>query len=321
MIRTCLAVLTALFVVVSLSLALPDVSDAARMGGGRSFGSQPFMRSPARAPSVQPSRPQAQQAQPGMAQPGMAPGRGGLFSGFGGGFLGGMLAGSLIGSLLGGGHYSGVGFMDIILLLLVVGLVVRFLKRRRAEQEAAPQSAGGTDWRQESTDWRQQQTSDWRDQAGSGASYRSGAVSDAWGALRGQTAPATAVNAAIPADFDTEEFLQGAKMAYARMQASWDRRDLDDIANFANEEVMEVLREQLAQEPEPTTTELVLVQATLLSVEEVGDMDRAKVYFDVLMREDPRQPEPTNAREFWYFVRKHNTGNWKLDGIQQVQSC
>ena len=41
-------------------------------------------------------------------------------------------------------------------------------------------------------------------------------------------------------------------------------------------------------------------------------------YFDVVMREDPNQQEPSHAREIWTFIRQHNTGNWQLDGLQQV---
>ena len=122
----------------------------------------------------------------------------------------------------------------------------------------------------------------------------------------------------LPADFDAEEFLRGAKMAYNRLQAAWDSRDLNDIAQFASPAVMDAVRQQLAEETEPSKTEILLVNAQLLSVVNEDKEQRAQVYFDVLMRERPDQPTPSNVREIWHFVRELDGGTWKLDGIQQV---
>ena len=38
-----------------------------------------------------------------------------------------------------------------------------------------------------------------------------------------------------------------------------------------------------------------------------------------MMRESPAQQQPDDVKEIWHFVRDGNTGEWKLDGIQQVQ--
>ena len=122
----------------------------------------------------------------------------------------------------------------------------------------------------------------------------------------------------MPADFDAEEFLRGAKMAYNRLQAAWDNRDLNDIAQFASPAVMDAVRQQLAEETEPSKTEILLVNAQLLSVVNEDKEQRAQVYFDVLMRERPDQTTPSNVREIWHFVRELDGGTWKLDGIQQV---
>ena len=107
----------------ALALCLPDTADAARMGGGRSFGGSPAMRAPAPRPApVQPAprqAPMTRQAQPNASGQAMAlparPGMGGLF--------GGLLAGSLIGSMLSGhnaeGGGAGIGFLDIMLIALL----------------------------------------------------------------------------------------------------------------------------------------------------------------------------------------------------------
>jgi predicted lipid-binding transport protein (Tim44 family) len=123
----------------------------------------------------------------------------------------------------------------------------------------------------------------------------------------------------VPADFDTDEFLRGAKAAYTRLQASWDRRDLNDIASFATEDVMRELREQAAEDPNPGRTEIMLVNASLLEVRDEGSLRRVAVYFDVLMREDQRAARPEQVREVWHFVCSTAAGDsWKLDGIQQL---
>ncbi len=275
------------------------------MGGGRSFGSQPSMSQPARNPMQYNRQATTQQAQPAAqaARPGL---------GFGGGLLGGLLAGSLIGSLLTGGGLGGGGFLDIILLVIVGWLIYAFIKRKR--QQAAYQSA-------------QDSYPNYQEPSRIDNTMRSASAGSAWDALRGnqnqsaQPTGSVSFDSNIPAGFDVENFIKGAKMAYTRMQASWDKRDLEDISHFATEGIMRELRKQMADDPNPGRTQIVMLNATLVSVEEFGDMDRAQVYFDALLIEDPRQTQPANARELWTFVRKHESGNWKLDGLQQIEGC
>ena len=255
--------------------ALPDTADAARLGGGRSFGSRPSMSQPAQAPSAMQRQSTQQRQQAAQAQ---QPQRKGFLGGMGG-LLGGLLAGSLIGSLLFGGGFSGGGIMDILLLgiLLFVGMEPPLQRNDTA-------------------------ASGWDTLSGQNNAYNS--------------QPEVVIP--MPADFDAEEFLRGAKMAYNRLQAAWDSRDLNDIAQFASPAVMDAVRQQLAEETEPSKTEILLVNAQLLSVVNEDKEQRAQVYFDVLMRERPDQPTPSNVREIWHFVRELDGGTWKLDGIQQV---
>ena len=43
-----------LFLCCSIMLAVPDATEAARLGGGSSFGSKPFMSTPAPRPTMRP---------------------------------------------------------------------------------------------------------------------------------------------------------------------------------------------------------------------------------------------------------------------------
>ena len=290
----------------TLSLAMPDYSEAARIGRGRSFGSSSVMSRPATPPSGIKSgatssttmNRQATNANVGRdGTAAMTQNRGGLF----GGLFGGLLAGTLLGSLLGGTGLGGAigGFMNILLIGLLVYFGLRLFRRIRGGGQTARQS------RYEERSYSQPQ--------------QYGSQGSAWDALRSQPAAPAEPEVAAPADFDQEEFLRGAKAAYSRLQASWDRRDLDDIANFATEDVMKELREQAQEDPNPGKTELLLVNASVVEVREEGDLRRVAVYFDVLMREDQNAARPEQVREVWHFVCSNAAGDsWKLDGIQQL---
>lgn len=269
---------------------LPDYADA-RMGGGKSFGSSPRMGQPTQMPS---QRQAVNPASPATPRSGM----GGM-----GGMLGGFLAGSLLGSLLSGNGFGGGGgsFMDILLIAILafIGwkLFIRFRNQRMAQQDGAVPGQFNQPAQRSDT----------------------GSI---WNNLR-NTVPGATPQVAdpgvdIPADFNQEEFLRGAKMAYTRMQKSWDNRDLADIAHFATPAVMRELQAQAAQDPGPSRTDLLQVNAELVGVEPEGDNLRAQVLFDVLMRDGPSQANPENVREIWHFLRIGKNGNWKLDGIQQV---
>lgn len=296
------AIFACLFILFSaLALALPQDADAARMGGGRSFGSKPFMNRPAAPPAAARQQAAPAQAPAAAARPGMFGGMGGI--------MGGLLAGTLLGSLLSGNGFGGGGFLDIILLAILAfiayKLFMRF-KNRPAPEPAASGAGGMFDSLKRSNDQPMARQN----------------LQDGWGALGGKSqAPeeiaSPQVN--IPAGFDVDEFLRGAKMAYNRLQKDWNSRDLADIARFATPAVMSALKEQLAEDPNPSSTEIMLVNAQLLEVEKDGGDERAKVYFDVLMRERPDQPAPEAVREIWHFVRSGSSGEWKLDGIQQVE--
>ena len=222
-----------------------------------------------------------------------------------GGLFGGLLAGTLIGSMLGGGHGAvagggggGLGFIFDLLLLGVLGyfgykLFRRFQANQQAQQQQ-PSYEQGYGYAQPQDGMQYQDNT----YTGSGSNTFGGPN--------------------VPPDFNVDEFLQGAKAAYVRMQSSWDRRDLDDISQFATPAVMDELRNQMREDPNPSHTELITINVQLMGVTTDAGIQRAQVYFDVLMREDPNQVRPEPAREIWHFIRALPDGTWKLDGIQQT---
>ncbi|MDR2503639.1 MAG: 39S ribosomal protein L45 [Deltaproteobacteria bacterium] len=268
----------------TLGPELPS-AEAARLGGGRSFGGGPgFSRS---LPAPQRNMQQNQLQGVNM---GAAAARGGMA----GGFLGPLLAGGLLSALIFGGAFSGVSPADLIFIVALI-----FLARRIFTRRPAPAGADGF-MRREHT-----QT-----------------IGDPWARLRGAASP----NHASPEDkgrdplpdgFDSGKFLEGAKLMYARMQEAWDKRDMEDIAQFAEPEMLRQIEKQVREDPVQGRTDILTLSAELYAFREKEDEETALVYFDALLREYADKT-PENAREVWSFIRRKDGGVWKLHGIQQV---
>lgn len=313
--KSLFAGLGAVMVVVMLAFAYVE-ADAARFGGGRSFGGRPSMSQPfTRSLPSNPSSSFGQQAQrPGqqMANAASPAGRG-LFGGMGG-MLGGLLAGSLLGSLLFGGGFHGGGFLDIIIIGGLLYLAYRFFTRRRAAMQGAGHDNAAPFDAQPTPDTTQQRTA-------TPQGTRGGFDWDALTTPSGGQQAVAPETPNKPAGFDEEEFLRGAKAAYARLNSAWDKRDLADIAQFSTPAFMKEIEQQAAEDKNPGKTEIMLVNASLVQVDTIGSEQIAQVYFNVLLREDPTQDAPTEVREIWHFTRPATgEGTWKLDGIQQVDN-
>jgi predicted lipid-binding transport protein (Tim44 family) len=272
-----------------------EAAEAARLGGGRSFGSRPSYQRSAPAPSTSPTSPQMRPGQTSPQMPGAASGMGRW-----GGMLGGLVAGSLIGSLLfGGGMHGagGIGLLDIALIGGGLFLLMRVLRARRMA------TAGAS--------------------AGESMSFDRGPA-QSWGHSgydpAADPAPASTAQPSIPPGFDSDEFLKGAKAIYTRLQSSWDQRDLDDIRQFTAPDVFEEIQRQFQEDPTPGKTELLLINPKILEVRELDGQIVASVLYDVMMREASTEMG-RQVREIWHFSRAVDNpkGFWVLEGIQQVE--
>jgi predicted lipid-binding transport protein (Tim44 family) len=272
-----------------------ETAEAARLGGGRSFGSRPSYQRSAPPPSPSPTSPQTN---PGLAAPQMP----GAAAGMGrwGGMLGGMLMGGLIGSLLFGGGLHGAGGIGLLDILLIGGGLFLLMRVLRARRMAADTPSGGG-----SMSFDRGPSQGW-----GSSGYEPGADPHA----HAGTAPA------IPPGFDADEFLKGAKAIYTRLQQSWDKRDLEDIREFTTPAVFEEIRRQADEDPAPGKTEMLMIRPTILEVREIDGQTVASVLYDVMMRETPTEMGK-QVRELWHFSRA--VGNpkafWVLEGIQQVE--
>ncbi len=313
----------ALLILLALSLA-----EAARLGGGRSFGSKTtysrsYTKPVAPTTSTSPAQAPSQVAQPKAATttPAAAP-QPGFFSRFGMG-LGGLVAGGIIGSMLfggggmGGWGSGGIGILEILLIGVVIYFAVKLLRRRGSTPgsgpvpDQAPPQAPADDARSRAEQgWDALRSTP--EASGAGA----------FGAASAPAQPEAEMQPTVPTGFNVPEFLDGAKTVYARLQHSWDRRDLSDIALFTTPEVLEEIRRQAVADPKPSKTELLLINARLLEFREESVDTVLSVFFDVLLREDEAEERPKQVREVWHFSRPTGNpdANWRLEGIQQLEA-
>lgn len=291
-------------------LAGAGQADAKRLGGNKSFGSRDSYSTNYSKPAP-PAQGAATTQQQAAQKPQGAPGQGGFMSKFGGigGMLGGLLVGGMLGSLLFGGMGGGVGILEIMLLCFAGYMLFRFIRSRRAAQAGGERPAAN----------------DGLAYAGAGAPDPAQDVRpDGWGALRqgqaGGGAAAASAPVALPDGIDEEEFLAGAKALYARLQASWDRRDLDDIKGFTSPEVFAEISDQAKNDPQPGRTDVLVVEARVLEAATHGTQTVISVLYDALLREDKAEDRPSQVREIWHIRRDEASPKpqWVLEGIQQL---
>jgi len=311
----------------SASMMVSGLADAKRVGGGSSIGRQSSAAryEPSRSanPGQQNSAVQQRQSQPAAPQP-----AGSRW----GGILGGALAGLGLGMLFSHlGLGQGMGTMLMVLLLLgVVVMVVRMIAARRSQSPAmngagnlGGHASGGAGGFGKPADTfssfpgaaRQDQSGGFTPEIGSRLPGAGG-----MGTSFGSSSTQQASNFSIPADFDQEGFVRTAKTYFIRLQAAWDRSDINDIREFTSPEMFGELRLQLQERGSAANvTDVVSLEGQLLGIENLTDSYLASVRFSGLIKESPEQSAEPFA-EIWNLSKPLNgSGGWVLAGIQQVQ--
>lgn len=146
--------------------------------------------------------------------------------------------------------------------------------------------------------------------AGSGVQIGSGlAGSQTWG---------------IPRDFDTEGFVAAAKRNFVTLQDAWDRADIATLRSMMTDEMLGEIKTQLAEREqqggrEPNKTDVVMLDAKLLGIEETGADYMASVEFSGMIREEP-SAGPSSFREVWNMTKaKAGVSGWLVAGVQALQ--
>jgi predicted lipid-binding transport protein (Tim44 family) len=126
----------------------------------------------------------------------------------------------------------------------------------------------------------------------------------------------------VPAWFDVQGFVAGAKSHFLRLQSSWDKAEFNDIREYTTPELFnELQRERMNLGSKPQFTEVVTLNVALAAVRREGSQVVVSLEFSGLIREeanDTAQP----FREIWHINHEweNAAGDWFVAGIQQVES-
>ncbi|OOZ36730.1 Tim44 domain-containing protein [Solemya velesiana gill symbiont] len=293
------SVFSMVFAVLALAVVPVNEAEAKRFGFGKSFGKQ-YNSSRMKQPSKSTNTTSSQQTTTNAAAAGAARTSGAsrwL------GPLAGLAAGGLLASLFFGDAFEGIQPMDILLILVLVFggmMLLRAMGRKAAQSQAAGLSGMNPQIRgNEAVDH------------GSDARFQD----EMAGGPAADTMPFEA-----PAWFNTETFAQGAKTHFIRLQAVWDKGDLKDIAEYTTPELYaEIQAERLNQGDERHFTEVVTLNAEIVSLQREGDQVVASVHFSGLIREGGGA-QASEFAELWHVTHGWDSpeGDWHIAGIQQV---
>ena len=317
-----------------LALASLDADAATRLGGGRSIGRQssnvtqreaarPAPPPPAQnaAPANQPGNQAARPVTPPPATVAPAPRRPW------GAMLGGLAAGLGLAWLA---HSLGFGaglanLMLVLLAVVVVVMLVGMLTRRR------PAMAGSGAFQPSAFDLAREPRQYSPDKVGNDASARpwernttafEAARSGGSGVQIGSALEGSQ-SWGVPAGFDTPGFVGAAKRNFLTLQEAWDRSDIVTLRSMMTDGMLSEIRAQLAEreahlEGQPNKTEVVMLEAQLLGIEDLGNDYMASVEFSGLIREQP-SAGPTPFREVWNMTKpKSGSSGWLVAGVQAL---
>lgn len=198
--------------------------------------------------------------------------------------LGGLVAGGLLASLF-MGHGLGSGLLSWLMIGGLAFFVFGFLRKR---MQPAFQANQANSFRQNGFS----QQSDFR---------------------------ATTANntySSSPAGFVPDTFLRAAKVTFIRLQAAYDQKNLQDLAEFTAPDVYAEIKMQLDERNEESNkTEVISLEAELLNAEKQANGTIASVRFTGFIKEN--QDPMKQLNEIWHFRQFAIQDKWLVAGIQQ----
>ena len=322
---------------ITLTVAGQD-AEAKRMGGGKSIGKQsPNVTqreaTPGGANSAANSAAAKPAAPPAAAAP-VAPKRPW------GAMLGGLAAGlglAWLASSLGLGGAFGQIIMFALLalvIMLVVGFVMRKLKNKGASDDnragREPFAFEGAGNAAPSSGYNPKNVGN---DSSARPFERAGTAFDANGDVPGGAAAGGSMIGSallgsqswgVPAGFDAEGFLEACKKNFTTLQDAWDRSDIQSLRAMMTDEMLEQIKTQLADRESHTggvlnKTDVVMLNAQLLGIEELSESYMASVEFSGMIREDA-SASASPFREVWNMTKPRNGGSgWLVAGVQALQ--
>ncbi|EPJ43943.1 MAG: hypothetical protein OFPI_41360 [Osedax symbiont Rs2] len=206
-----------------------------------------------------------------------------------GGLMGGLLAGGLLGAMFLGGGFEGIQMMDILLLALAGFIIFKVIGMLRARQSTSYATQAGP-VRMNNNDF----------------------------AANSSESVASQAQIQVPAWFDEQQFVKGAKSHFANLQLAWDAKNWDEISGYTDADVLAELKREREQLGDDLHTEVVSVQAQLIGFKEEQGYVVAGIAFTGRIKED----SALVAKEFdetWHLTRDMQVENadWVIAGIEQ----
>jgi predicted lipid-binding transport protein (Tim44 family) len=323
-------ILSAVFAVTLTLSGTP--ADAKRMGGGGSFGKQSSNVTQRQAPANNATNSPAAPGAAAAAAPKKPWGAmlGGLAAGLGLAWLASSLG-------LGGAFGQIIMFALLALVVMVViGFVMRKLKggganapgATRSQPPFAFQGAGNAS---EATTPRNYSPSNVGNDASARPWERSATTFDsaaaapaAGGGSMIGSGLAGSQSWGVPAGFDADGFLKACKANFVTLQDAWDRSDIQNLRAMMTDDMLEQIKTQLADRETHTggvanKTEVVMLDAQLLGIEEMSDVYMASVEFSGMIKEDA-SAGASPFREVWNMTKPRSGGSgWLVAGVQALQ--
>ena len=243
--------------------------------------------------------------------------------------LAGLAAGGLLASLFMGGGFGGIKMFDILLLVGLAFGAFMIWRMLAAKKAATASGANSMEYAGASPEPHAPAAFTPSPAPLSTAPSSRPLTPEIGSRLADGNASVAAIETAtisprIPADFEVEPFLRQGRVAFIRLQAANDARDLNDIRDFTTPEMYAELAMQIQERGNITQrTEIVTMDAKLLEVvtevEAKGRRMIASVRFTGRFRDGTDPVESLD--EVWHVTKQLDDpqSTWLLAGIQQVE--
>ena len=330
-----------------MALGSLNAEAARRMGGGKSFGQQSNQVTKRDAAPQTPAAPAQNAAPTNAAKPATAASAAAAPKKPWGAMLGGLAAGlglAWLASSLGMGEAFGNILMALLIGVAVVAVIGMVMRARRG---GAAQMGGAGGLAYQGAGASAETPATYKhyspNNVGNDASARpwesqntrfdSSAPSQSTGSMIGSGLQSTGSDHGtglsgsqswgIPAGFDVDNFVTAAKRNFVTLQDAWDRSDISALRSMMTDAMVVEIRNQLAEREaqfpgQPNKTEVVMLDAQLLGIEEQSDAYMASVEFNGMIREDAASG-PSPFREVWNMTKSKQGGGWLVAGVQALQ--
>ena len=114
----------------------------------------------------------------------------------------------------------------------------------------------------------------------------------------------------VPAGFDADGFLKACKANFLTLQDAWDRSDINNLRAMMTDDMLGEIKTQLSERESHTgaginKTDVQMLDAKLLGIEELADVYMASVEFSGMIREDI-SAGASPFREVWTLTKPRN---------------